>query len=452
MQFFPVVALASSLAISIGATPLPHVNGITNLVHALSDPAPDPVPSNTISAPDSQVSHEAGGDEHVIILNNNTPGAHDVLGRIDLNCEHADVKYVFNNSAFQGFVVNIHNHSASALNDMDDVDTVEQSIEVSSFQGSQNAETRGDAPWGLQAVSSASTVAGDPENIQYTYAYDQGSALGKGVDVYIVDTGLNSQNVAFQGRVTRGWTYESSTDDGDGHGTHTAGTAAGYPFGLASNANIVPVKVLGANGAGSSSDTVMGLNYVVQQHDARKAQGGFAGSVMSMSWGLTQSSNAINTAIQAASAAGIHTAVAAGNSGVDACGASPAQLGGPQNPTSAVVSVGSVGQDNKISSFSNNGACVDIYAPGENIPSAWIGGPNMVNALSGTSMSTPHVSGLMAVLASENPSLQQDPIAMKQRILNMALHGEISGNTGNGGPALLLNNGITDATGTGGIL
>ena len=432
MHFFQSVALAAHLTTFIYASPLPQ--------------------SASSSAAYPQVTHQPGGDEHVVILSNDCPHPDTVLNRIGLNCEHSDVKYVFKNSAFQGFAANLHNTSTSALGGMNDVQNVEQSIQVTSMDATEAAATRPESPWGLQRVSSASTVSGNPTAIQYTYSYDSSSALGQGVDMYIVDTGLNSENVAFSGRVQTGWGYTNETSDGDGHGTHTAGTSAGFPFGLASNANIYPVKVLGSNGAGSSSDTVAGIDYVIQQHDARKTQGGFAGSVMSMSWGLSESSTAINTAIQGASAAGIHTAVAAGNSGADACGISPAQLGGSKNPNSAIVTVGSVGMSNTISYFSNNGACVDLYAPGEQIMSAWIGGANMVNSLSGTSMSTPHVSGLMAVMCSEDPTVQQNPALLKSRILSLALQGQISGNAGTGGQALLLNNGITDGTGVEGIL
>ncbi|KAL9056311.1 MAG: hypothetical protein Q9162_003002 [Coniocarpon cinnabarinum] len=445
MLFHQAVALvAASIWTLVTASPLPHLEA--DDIPAAIIPAATTTPCASAAGP--QVTHESGGDEHVVILANNSPHPHDILNRIALDPSHTDVKYVFNNSAFSGFVANMHNTSASALNAMDDVSNVEQSVEITTLD---TAQTRPDSPWGLQRVSSSSAVSGDPENIQYTYSFDPNSPLGQGVDVYVVDTGLNSGNVAFQGRVQQGWGFDSTTSDGDGHGTHTAGTAAGYPFGLASNANIIPVKVLGSNGAGSSSDTVAGINYVVQEHDSRKAAGGFKGSVMSMSWGLSQSSNAINTAIQAASAAGVHTAVAAGNSGDDACGTSPAQIGGPQNPNSAVVTVGSVGQSNAVSSFSNTGNCVDLYAPGENIVSAWVGGSNMVNSLSGTSMSTPHVSGLMAVLVSEDASLAQDPVTMKKKILSMALSGQVNGNL-RGGPGLLMNNGVVDGTGTEGIL
>lgn len=447
MQFLRSVALAANLAVYTYASPILSQGGAS--------------PSSSAQQP--QVSHQSGGEEHIVILSANCPHPENVLKQIDLTSNHDDVQHMYSNSAFQGFAANLHNTSVHALNGMDDVTHVERAVSIQSYlntvttaaSGSvkNTAQTRQQSPWGLQRVSSASTVSGDPQAVQYTYSYDPSSALGKGVDLYVVDTGINTANAAFNGRARTGYSFMNDTSDGDGHGTHTAGTAAGLPFGLASNANIVGVKVLGSNGAGKSSDTIAGIDYVVQQHDARKGSAaGFVGSVMSMSWGLSESSPAINTAIQSASQAGIHVAVAAGNSGVDACGTSPAQIGGPKNPGSAVVTVGSVGMTNAVSSFSNNGQCVDLYAPGENIVSAWTGGVNMVNSLSGTSMSTPHVSGLMAVMCSEDSSVAQNPSALKAKLMSLTLKGQISGNVGAGGQGLLLNNGITDGTGAEGLL
>lgn len=445
MKFLQSIALAVNLAACAHATPLPQQNG----------------PSPSSSATQPQVSHQSGGDEHIVILSADCPHPENVLNKIDLSSDHNDVQYTYKNSAFQGFAANLHNASVQALGVMDDVSHVERTVSiqsrlngasVSGRSSSQPASTRGQSPWGLQRVSSASTVSGNPEAVQYTYSFDPTSSLGKGVDLYVVDTGINEANAAFQGRAKSGYSFMvNDTSDGDGHGTHTAGTAAGFPFGLASSANVIAVKVLGSNGAGKSSDTIAGIDYVVQQHDTQKTSAAFTASVMSMSWGLQESSPAINTAIQSASKAGIHVAVAAGNSGEDACGVSPAQLGGPKNPQSAIVTVGSVGQSNAVSSFSNNGQCVDLYAPGENIVSAWTGGVNMVNSLSGTSMSTPHVSGLMAVMCAEDASVAQNPAALKAKMMGLALKGQVAGNTG-GTQGLLLNNGVTDGTGVEGLL
>jgi cerevisin len=159
---------------------------------------------------------------------------------------------------------------------------------------------------------------------------------------------------------------------------------------------------------------------------------------MSMSWGLAGISKSVNDAVLIASGLGIHVSVAAGNSGVDACGSTPALNGGPN---SAVVTVGSINIQNKISSFSNTGTCVDIYAPGESILSTWNTGDTIVNYLSGTSMACPHVSGAMAYLMAQDPAgLGQNPAALKAKLLSTARKGAFSGAT-NGGANLLLSNG-----------
>lgn len=414
-------------------------------------------PSQTQSSPTTTPTRPSStptcsSKEHVVILAANSPHPTEVMSRVGLDPNHQDLKYTYNNSAFSGFSATIHSSSVHALSAMDDVAHVEETIQITSHSSAPpqpNAKTRSSSTWGLQRISSQSTVSGNPSSLSYTYAYTS-PALGTGVDIYVVDTGLYTANLAFTGRARTGFSYTPDTSDGDGHGTHVAGTAAGTSFGVASNANLVGVKVLGADGSGTSSDTVAGLDYVVQAHDARRGQPGFVGSLINMSWGLGDTSASINAAITAAVAQGIHVAVAAGNDAKDACAATPAQLGGPRSD--AVVTVGSVGEDNAISKFSNTGTCVDVYAPGEDVVSAWKDSPNEVNTLSGTSMATPHVTGVMAYLMAGDAGLAADPKALKSRLVGMALQGVVGGNSVNGGAKVLLNNGVTDPTGLEGII
>ena len=193
---------------------------------------------------------------------------------------------------------------------------------------------------------------------------------------------------------------------------------------------------------------------VIQTHDSRREAAGqssssdpdFVGSVLSMSLASGSPVTAINTAITAAVAAGIHVVVAAGNEGKDACSSSPASSGGTQGPA---IAVGSIGITSQRSSFSNYGDCVDIYAPGENVISAWpplpAGGGmrealNMVNALSGTSMATPHVTGIVAY-AMGNSSLAGDPGLMKEWVRMMGVQV--------GGGVVVANNGVRADSGEG---
>ena len=336
------------------------------------------------------------------------------------------------NSVFKGVRVQTTLECKQALEKLDFVDLVEESVEVTS------SVTQTSAPWGLQRISNDAGASGSPQGEDFTYTFDD-ATLGDGVDIYIIDTGVRDTHAAFQGRAVQGFTAFASSTDGDGHGTHVAGTAAGAKFGVAQKANIFAVKVLGDGGSGSSSDTIAGMDWVINNHDQRKTQPGFVGSIMSMSWGLQGTAASVDQVILGASKAGIHVSVAAGNDGADACGTTPAHLGGAN---SDVVTVGSVNIQNEVSSFSNIGECVDIYGPGEQILSTWNTGDNVINFLSGTSMATPGNTGVMAYLMAQDPAgLGQNPAALKAKLLATARQNEISGNLG-GSKNLLLSNGV----------
>ncbi|CAE7202999.1 hypothetical protein CFE70_010530 [Pyrenophora teres f. teres 0-1] len=332
-------------------------------------------------------------------------------------------------------IVKMCDEHAKIFKDLTEVNIVEEKAIVKSFATQQGA------PWGLQRLSSATGATGSPKTEDFTYSFND-SSLGAGVDIYIVDTGVRTTHAVFTGRATQGFTATGSFTDGDGHGTHTAGTAAGAKFGVAQGANVIEVKVLGDDGSGASSDTIKGMDWVITQHNKRKTQPGFIGSIMSMSWGLQGTAASVDEVIAGASEAGIHVSVAAGNDGTDACGSTPAHLGGAN---SNVVTVGAVNIDNKVSSFSNIGKCVDIYAPGEQILSAWNTGDAVINFLSGTSMACPHTTGVMAYLMTEDVAgLGQNPKALKAKLLSTARQGAVTGNMG-GSANLLLSNGVNGA-------
>jgi cerevisin len=343
--------------------------------------------------------------------------------------------YVGENTYTKIFIANLCTRDAEFLKQQAEINVVEEKAEIQSY-----AQKDG-APWGLQRISTEAAVSGSPQGQDFTYSF-QDEKLGAGVDIYIIDTGVRDTHAVFTGRASQGFTATGSPVDGDGHGTHCGGTAAGAKFGVAQGANVIAVKVLGDDGAGSSSDTIKGMDWVIQNHEKRKTQPGFVGSVMSMSWGLQGTANSVDEVIAGASDAGIHVSVAAGNDGVDACGSTPAHLGGAN---SNVVTVGSVNIRNQVSTFSNIGKCVDIYAPGEQILSAWATGDTIINFLSGTSMACPHVTGVMAYLMAQDPSLGQNPAALKAKLLQTARQGKITGNLG-GSADLLLSNGVDGAT------
>ena len=269
-----------------------------------------------------------------------------------------------------------------------------------------------DAPWNLQAISTQQKVGGsDTASMRYTYGYSQ--PAGNGVDIYIVDTGVATENVDFEGRATFGYAAGSLQKmDGHGHGTHCAGTAAGKTYGVAKGANIIGVKVLADNGSGSTTDIVDGLNWVLQN---AKSTG--KPSIASMSLGGDQS-QALDDAVTKLIAAGVQVAVAAGNSNLDASNTSPARV-----PTA--ITVGASDISNAKASFSNFGAAVDVWAPGVNITSTWIGATNAIKTISGTSMATPQVAGLAAYLLSKDTSMTPD--ALFAKIKSLATPDAISG-------------------------
>jgi cerevisin len=390
----------------------------------------------------SKLSANHSGDtkEYIVTFMRNETGLPTMeafLKQLELQDNAGDI-VLFNSTsnATKVFIVKVCDEHAQIIGNMTQVNVVEQKAEIKSY-----AQKTG-APWGLQRISSEAGATGSPQGQDFTYSFDDES-LGAGVDIYVVDTGVRTTHAVFTGRGTQGFTATGSTVDGDGHGTHTAGTAGGAKFGVAQGANIIAVKVLGDDGSGSSSDTIKGMDWVITQHEKRKTQPGFVGSIMSMSWGLQGTANAVDEVIAGASEAGIHVSVAAGNDGQDACGSTPAHLGGAN---SNVVTVGSVNIANKVSTFSNIGKCVDIYGPGEQILSAWSTGDTIINFLSGTSMACPHTTGVMAYLmAKDVAGLGQNPAALKAKLIATARQNKVSGNLG-GSPNLLLSNGVNGST------
>ncbi len=214
-------------------------------------------------------------------------------------------------------------------------------------------------------------------------------ATGAGVTTYIIDTGIRADHVEFGGRVTSGYTAISDgvgSNDCNGHGTHVAGTVAGSTVGVAPSATLVPVRVLSCSGGGTIAGVIAGINWTIANH----LPGVPAVANMSLGGGY---SPALNSAVAAAVADGIVFAVAAGNENADACGVSPAS-----EPTA--ITVGSTTSTDARSSFSNYGPCLDIFAPGSSILSAWITSATATDTYSGTSMAAPHVAGAAAVLLS----------------------------------------------------
>lgn len=229
---------------------------------------------------------------------------------------------------------------------------------------------------------------------------------------YIIDTGILLTHEQFAGRATFGATFTTDgKNDGYGHGTHVAGTVAGSTYGIAKKAKLVSVKVLNASGSGTYAGVISGIQWTAT--DA-VAKGIAKKSVANMSLGGGKN-QAVNDAVAAAVSAGVTFAIAAGNSyGDDAQYYSPAS-----EPTA--ITVGATDITDRMADFSNQGALVDIFGPGVSITSSWIGSDNKTTrSISGTSMATPHVVGVIALLlGSEN---LDSPAAVDARLKELAIN------------------------------
>lgn len=289
-------------------------------------------------------------------------------------------------------------------------------------------ETEKNAPWGLARISHRDSLSFGTFN-KYLYSADG----GEGVDVYIIDTGTNVDHVDFEGRAHWGKTIPAGDEDkdGNGHGTHCSGTVAGKKYGVAKKAHIKAVKVLRSNGSGTMSDVVKGVEYAADAHleqveAAKKGKKkGFKGSAANMSLGGGKSP-ALDQAVNAAVDVGIHFAVAAGNDNSDSCNYSPAAA-------AKAVTVGASTLADERAYFSNYGKCNDIFAPGLNILSTWIGSKYAVNTISGTSMASPHIAGLLAYMLSLQPAKDSayavadiTPKKLKESLLSIATEGALT--------------------------
>jgi len=386
------------------------------------------------------------GQEYTVVFDSShadLPAVDDVLSQLSLSPSHPDVRHVYDNHAFRGFHATMNAHCLDILNNMTTIALIEPAIPVRTATIARIAITaRINAPWGLERISTAitpNTTTTDLQDLSYTYTYAN-PTLGSGTDLYILDTGALTSHIAFTSRATLSWTFDSSPLDNDGHGTHVTGIAAGAAIGVASSANILVVKALDVNGTGFSSNVVGAIDHVLLAHAKRRTDADFKGSVINMSLEGSGISAAMNLALAAATEAGIHVVVAAGNSGADACDVSPASAGGVMG---AVITVGSVGPEDRVSGFSNTGACVDVYAPGEDVVSAWNSGDGDLKCLSGTSMASPHVAGIVAYAIAGNATLAGDVRLMKEWVRMTALKGVVTGRRSVLGEELLLaNNGM----------
>lgn len=272
-------------------------------------------------------------------------------------------------------------------------------VEQDSVVRANEFEVQKGAPWGLARVSHRQPLSLNSFN---QYLHD--SEGGEGVTSYVIDTGVFVDHTQFEGRATWGATIPTGDADvdGNGHGTHCAGTIGSKDYGVAKKANIVAVKVLRSNGSGSMSDVVKGVEFAAKSHQeaVKKGKKGFKGSTANMSLGGGKST-ALDLTVNAAVKAGLHFAVAAGNENQDAANTSPASA-------ELAITVGASTISDARAYFSNYGSTVDIFAPGLNIVSTYIGSDTATATLSGTSMASPHIAGLLTYYLSLQPGADSE--------------------------------------------
>ncbi|XP_011672062.1 uncharacterized protein LOC115918348 [Strongylocentrotus purpuratus] len=307
------------------------------------------------------------------------------------------------NAVFNGFAAKLSEKVLDAVLNLPAVEYVEEDGVV---------RTQAVGSWGLDRIDQANLPLDD------SYDSTKRGTNGAGYNVYVIDTGINPTHNDFGGRAVTAWSAMARSEDCNGHGTHCSGTVAGTEYGVAKGVNVYGVKVLNCFGSGSWSDVIAGVDWV-SASGARPAV-----ASMSLGGGYTDS---LNEAVKNLVNSGVQTAVAAGNDNSNACNYSPASE--PE-----AVTVGSTTSTDARSSFSNYGNCVDVFAPGSSITSAWYTSNTATNTISGTSMACPHVAGALAIYGILNGN---DGERAAAALVNEATSGVV-GNPGWNSPNKLL--------------
>jgi subtilisin family serine protease len=273
--------------------------------------------------------------------------------------------------------------------------------------------TQAPVTWGLDRIDQRAL----PLSRSYTYNF-----VGSGVNVYVIDSGIRITHAEFGGRAAVAFDNVGDGRQGldcHGHGTHVAGTIGGVTYGVAKAVKLYAVRVLNCYGSGSTSGVIAGVEWVTK--NAKKP------AVANVSLGGITSTT-LDTAVQNSIKAGIVYVIAAGNNNQSACNYSPARV-------STAITVGATTVTDARASFSNYGSCLDLFAPGSSITSAWYMNDTATNTISGTSMAAPHVSGVAALYLQRYP--KTTPQQARDAIVKNALRNVVT-NPGTGSPNYLL--------------
>ena len=368
------------------------------------------------SEPDSDLAPlymAAGGegvaDRYIVMLRSDRVSSADAVNNKVAQATNelgATVHFVYSR-ALQGYAASMSAQAVQALRKDSDIALIEQDQVVRAF------ETQPSPPWGLDRIDQRAL----PLDASYTYAVN-----GAGVHAYIIDTGIRSTHTEFAGRVGAGYDFvdnDSTPNDCNGHGTHVAGTIGGTTYGVAKGVTLHGVRVLDCQGSGYTSGVIAGIDWVTANR--------ITPAVANMSLGGSASST-LDAALRNSVAAGVVHVVAAGNENTDACNGSPSRE--PQ-----AITVGATNSSDQRASFSNYGACLDIFAPGVSILSAWYTSDSATNTISGTSMASPHAAGVAALFLQSAPAALPADVAAS---MTTAATSGVVGSPGTGSPNRLL--------------